>query len=413
MARARVLLVFAASTYRLDAFLDAARRLGIEPVLATDLPSSFARKGAAVHAVDFADAAGSARRLVGALREEGLSGAVGTHEASAVVAAMVAADLGLPHASPEGVLATRDKKKMRERFAAAGLAAPHFTVVEPGEDARAVAERVRFPCVVKPPMLSGSQGVIRADDAGELARAIERTRGIVARHGSALAVLPEFHPLLVEDYLPGREVAVEAIAVRGELLPLCIFDKPDPLEGPYFEETLYITPSRLPDIDQRAALVATRDAAHALGLAHGPVHAELRLHQGRATVIEVAARSIGGLCARAFEGILGSLEELLLTAAIGEPVLPAAPRGAAGVMMLPIPRSGVLRGVRGVERARAVAGVEGVELGISPGDAIRALPEGGSYLGFVFARAETPDGVERALRQAHAAIQLDLSPLLT
>jgi biotin carboxylase len=409
-----VLLVFAASTYRLDAFLDAARRIGVELVLATDLPRSFARKGAPVHGVDFADAAGSARRIAGALRQQGLSGALGTHEASAVVAAMVAAELGLPHASPDGVLATRDKRKMRERFAAAGLPAPRFTIVEPTEDPLAVAERVRFPCVVKPPMLSGSQGVIRADDAGQLAQAIDRTRRIIARHASALASLPEFHPLLVEDYLPGREVAVEAVVVGGGVRLLCIFDKPDELVGPYFEETLYVTPSRLSEDEQAAALAATRDAARALGLAHGPVHAELRVHEGRATVIEIAARSIGGMCSRAFEGILGSLEELLLGAAIGEPAPPAAAaQGAAGVMMLPIPRSGVLRGVRGVERARAVPGVVGVEMSIAPGDAIRALPEGGSYLGFVFARGETPAGVERALRAAHAAIELDLSPLLT
>lgn len=408
---ARLLLVSPANSYRVAAFRAAAERAGVELLLATDLPGAFAGQVAQAVAVDFADVRGSTDAVVARLAP--IDGALGTNEASAVIAAMVGAALGLPHADPDGVLATRDKHRMRACLADAGVPGPQVTVVEPEDDARAVAARVRFPCVVKPPMLSGSQGVIRADDGDALVAAVARARRIVARHGGALSTLPEFHRLLVEDYLPGREVAVEAVVTRGELRPLAIFDKPDPLEGPFFEETMYVTPSRLADAEQAAVLGATRAATAALGLAHGPVHAELRVHQGRATILEVAARSIGGLCSRAFDGILGSLEDMLVRVALGEDVQPAPTRDAAGVMMLPIPRSGVLRAVRGIDRARAVPGVEDVEMSVAPGDAIRALPEGGSYLGFVFARGRTPDEVERALREAHAVLEIDLSPLLT
>jgi len=224
----------------------------------------------------------------------------------------------------------------------------------------------------------------------------------------------------VENYLPGREVAVEAIVTGGKLRPLAIFDKPDDLVGPYFEETLYITPSRLPRPVQSAVLVVVEHAARALGLSQGPVHAELRIDGPRIAVVEIAARSMGGLCSRVLDKVTGPIEDIILSQAAGlelphRETMGAAANGtasAAGVMMMPIPRSGVLRNVTGLEAARAVPGVEGVTVAIKPGESIRALPEGASYLGFIYACGTTPDQVEQTLRASFAELRFELSPLL-
>jgi hypothetical protein len=238
-------------------------------------------------------------------------------------------------------------------------------------------------------------------------------RRILAKHTGDARAHPGFFDVIVEDYLPGREVAVEALMTRGAMTPLAIFDKPDELTGPFFEETLYVTPSRLPPAAQADVLDVAARAARALGLDHGPVHAELRTHEGRASVVELAARSIGGLCSQVFRLAAGPLEDVLLAHAAGLP-LPArgGDAGGAGVMMIPIPRSGVLRRVTGVEEARAVPGIEGVTVAIAPGEAIRALPEGSSYLGFIFARGASPEAVEAALREAHGKLGFAWSPLL-
>ena len=196
-------------------------------------------------------------------------------------------------------------------------------------------------------------------------------------------------PLLVEEFVHGPEVAVEGVLTNGELSVLAVFDKPDPLEGPFFEETLYVTPSRLGATELRAVTTTTQAATRALNLREGPVHAELRVRGGRAWVIEVAARSIGGLCSRTLEFGTGmSLEYLILAHALGRPVdsLRRA-HAAAGVLMLPIGAGGILAEVAGRERALAVPGIVGIELTIAPGRRLVPLPEGNRYLGFVFARA--------------------------
>lgn len=409
----RVLLLFPGQSYRVDAYVAAAKRLGVELVLGTDLPRAFRTIGFETLAVDFSDADSAAVELA-RLAERGLDGIVATSEGSAVVAALLAERLGLPHASAAGALAARNKRRMRERFAETGVPSPRFAVLAPHQDPASLAGKVSFPCVVKPPMLSGSQGVIRADSPGELTVAVRRIRAILAGHGSHAASDPEFHALLVEDYLPGREVAVEALVTRGQLDVLAIFDKPDELAGPFFEETLYVTPSRLSASALAEILRVTELGARALGLSHGPIHAELRFDGARASVVEIAARSIGGLCSRTLQAAVGSLEELIVAHAAGLPAVAPQARlsAAAGVMMIPIPRSGVLRRVRGLDQSRAVPGIVSVTLALEPGESIRALPEGASYLGFIFARGDSPDEVERALRASHAALEIELSPLL-
>ena len=410
--RQRLLLLFPSQSYRVEAFVEAAERAGVELWLGTDLPAAFTRLGCPVLDVELRAPEAAVEVIARVAAETPFAGILATNESSAVVATMASARLGLPCGSPEGALAARDKRLMRDLLARAGVPSPRHRVLGPEIEAGDVAAEVRFPCVVKPPMLTGSQGVIRADDPGELVAAVARVRRILSRHSSDAREDPGFFDVVVEDYLPGREVAVEAIMTEGELLPLAIFDKPDELTGPFFEETLYVTPSRLSAAAQADILDVTARAARALGLTHGPIHAELRTDGDRSAVVELAARSIGGLCSRVFTLVAGPLEDVLLAHAAGLPLPAPAGGGAAGVMMIPIPRSGVLRSVEGVDEARRVPGVDGVTVSLHPGEAIRALPEGASYLGFIFASGALPEAVEASLREAHAALRFTWAPLL-
>lgn len=409
-----LLLLFPSQSYRVEAFLGAAERAGIDLWLGTDLPAAFTRYGRPTVAVDFRAPERAADEIAGLAGRTRFAGILATNESSAVVAALAAAQLGLPCSSAEGALAARDKRRMRDLLAAHGVPSPRHLVLRPDQEPGTIAGEVRFPCVVKPPMLTGSQGVIRADSPAELELAVARVRRILARHSADARADPGFFTVIVEDYLPGREVAVEALMTDGVMTPLAIFDKPDDLTGPFFEETIYVTPSRLPPAAQADILDVAERAARAIGLRHGPVHAELRSDRGRASVVELAGRSIGGLCSQVFRLAAGPLEDVLLAHAAGLP-LPATRGGgapSAGVMMIPIPRSGVLRRVSGLEEARATPGVDGVTVAIQPGDAIRALPEGASYLGFIFAKGDAPETVEAALREAHGRLHFDWAPLL-
>src|ERR671914_2608160 len=276
----------------------------------------------------------------------------------------------------------------------------------PGDDPAAAATEVGRPCVVKPLSLSASRGVIRADDPEAAKAAAARVRAILAEAGED----PE-GPLLIERYVPGAEGAVEGLMRAGVLEPLAVFDKPDALEGPYFEETIFTTPSRLPREIVAAVTRMTADACGALGLREGPVHAELRVDDERVWMLELAARSIGGLCSRSLRfGVGVSLEEVILRHALALPLGDLGREEAAsGVMMLPIPRAGVLREVRGQDEARAVPGIAGLEISIGRERPVRPLPEGDRYLGFLFARGETPAQVEQALRAAHERLEIDIA----
>jgi biotin carboxylase len=321
-----------------------------------------------------------------------------------LLAAAAAEALGLPHNPVEAVDAARDKARMRERFADAGLLTPRFTTAAVDANPQTIAATVGYPCVVKPTDLSGSQGVVKVDDVDSFAEVFTRVAAIVA------ACRPNGmrRSLLIEDFIPGDEVAVEALLRAGELEVLAIFDKPDPLNGPFFEETIYVTPSRLSSERQAQILETSARAARALGLTDGPIHAELRLNRQGIWMLEVAARSIGGLCSRTLRFGSGiSLEELILRHAAGLP-MPSHQRelAAAGVMMLPIRQPGRLRAVEGQAEAKQVPGIDGLVITIPPGEPLVPLPEGDRYLGFMFARADSPDTVEAALRHAHAQLRV-------
>jgi biotin carboxylase len=299
---------------------------------------------------------------------------------------------------------------MRALMSAAGVPCPVFRRFALAGDPAAIAAQVSYPCVVKPLRLSGSRGVIRADDPEQLVAAFERLKRILVGDGNPL----DGTDILVEDFIPGVEVALEGLLTDGALHVLAIFDKPDPLDGPFFEETIYITPSRLPDETQVAIADCAEGAARAIGLCDGPVHAELRVNERGPWMLEIAGRSIGGLCSTVLEFGAGmSLEELILRNALRLSV-PSFDRAgpAAGVMMIPIPKGGMLRGVSGVEGAAAAPYVTGVEITAKPHTAIVPLPEGSSYLGFIFARATDPATAEAALRAAHAELRFDIRPML-
>jgi biotin carboxylase len=334
--------------------------------------------------------------IEGLHRRAPIDAVVAVDDPGILVATAAAERLGFRHNPLAAVAATRDKAAMRRALDRAGVPQPRFAVARTVDAAESAAREIGFPVVVKPVGLSASRGVIRADDRVAARAAARRALAVCDGHG----------PLLVEEYVPGVEVALEGILRDGELETLAIFDKPDPLVGPYFEETIYVTPSRLPRPTQERVRALTADAAAALGLREGPVHAELRIDGDLLRVIEIAARSIGGLCSRALRFGAGiSLEEVIVRHALGLP-LDGLERehAASGVMMLPIPAAGVLRAVDGQDDARAVPGITGLEITIPPGRAVVPLPDGDRYLGFLFARGERAADVEHALRTAHAAL---------
>ena len=411
MARDRLLLLLPTTTYRTKAFVDAALALGVDLVCATEQPSTLEER-APEHLVtlDFNDPRGSAEKIAEIQGARPFAAVVAVDDVTTVTAAAIGETLGLRTNSVAAASAARNKHEMRQRLGEAGVPVPRFRLVSLEQDPSMVAFHSMYPCVLKPLTLSASRGVIRADNEGEFVAAFMRIAKLLARDDVAVdGDAARF--LLVEEFVQGAEVALEGLLVDGRLETLAIFDKPDPLDGPFFEETIYVTPSILPADVQAHISAVTAKACAALGLTDGPVHGELRVNERGPWVLEVAARSIGGLCSRALRFGTGmSLEEIILRHALRWPIASLVrERSAAGVMMIPIPRAGTLMAVRGVKDAEAVPGIEEVSITAHVGQALEPLPEGFQYLGFIFARGETPAVVETALRQAHAALDFDLN----
>lgn len=402
---ARVLLLVPARTYRATDFLVAASRMGLELVVGSD--GALPLGGHPVVRVNPNDPQGSVARLVA---ESGpVDAVVAVDTPMLVLAAAAAARMGLPHNRVEAVRAAADKATQRRRWAAAGVAQPAFRIVPAGasEDAlEEAAAQVGYPCVVKAVSLSGSQGVLRADDGAATADAARRIRQILRVAGR-----PVDEPLLVEAYIPGWELSVDGLLTGGELTITAVFDKPDTPQGPTFEETVLLTPSRLPQPILCEALRTAERAAGALGLRYGPIHAELRLdtrHRDQLpTMLELAARSIGGLCSRALRFLDGaSLEQLVLANALDRHVTTQRLAQPAGVLMLPVERAGVLQAVHGRTQAAAVPGITGLSITTPVGQPVQPLPEGDRYLGFVFAEAATHQEVQEALRAARRRLRV-------
>jgi hypothetical protein len=422
----RVLLLATTTGYQTRAFGDAAERLDVELVFATDRCHMLADpwQDSAIP-IRFHDEDGSVEAIVAAARTRKLDGLIALGDRPTVIAARAGEALGLPTHPAEAAATARDKRRTREQLRAGGLPVPWFLPSRIDANPRELAASAAFPCVIKPVALSGSRGVIRADSPQEFLVAFDRLRALLSLP-EVRAERNEAHDrILIEGFIPGREFALEGLMQHGTLHVLALFDKPDPLDGPFFEETIYVTPSSA-DADRIAA--AVRSAAAVIGLRHGPIHAECRVNDGGVFVLEVAARPIGGLCSRALSFDRGasvdshrspqpagpiSLEELLLRHAVGEPPdgWSREPR-PSGVMMIPIPAHGVYRGVSGTDEASQVPGVDAVTVTAKTDQMLIPLPEGASYLGFIFAHGATSGSVEQSLRAAHARLRFSIDPPL-
>jgi biotin carboxylase len=407
----RLLLLLPATTYRAEAFLEAARRVQISVTIGIERVSEGLPVASSdVLLLDVRHPQAAAQTVVEFARQHPIDAVIGVDDVTAVTAAAIAEAVGLPHNSVASVTAARNKRQMRELLSRQGIPAPRHRVFPLDGDSRAFAKQIVYPCVVKPLILSASCGVVRANDEEEFESAFRRI-GALLTNLNLVAVDEQARWILVEDFVPGVEVALEGLLTKGVLQPLAMFDKPDPLEGPYFEETVYVTPSRLSSDLQQKIVACANQTAKALGLREGPVHGEFRVNENGVWVIEMAARAIGGRCSRTLDFAAGmSLEELILRHALRMPLPPLARQEqAAGVMMLPIPYSGRLHEVRGQAEARAVPGVVELTITAEPGDELIPLPEGTRYLGFLIARGKTPEDVERSLRDAHHRLTVVIS----
>jgi biotin carboxylase len=411
----RLLLLIPKTSYRAQDFLAAAEQLGADVAVGSNHRSTLENlsQGKTVK-FNFKTTECGVEEIIAYDKKYPLKAILSVDEETTILATEASKALGLPHNSPDAIRATVDKYIFRKAIIKAGLPSPEVTRLTIYDDPITPARKADYPVVLKPAALSASRGVIRADYEGEFIAAFERIVKIL--HQADLSFTGEGKDqILVETFVPGMEVALEGLLQDGELTRLALFDKPDPLNGPFFEETLYITPSRLPEKTQDLITETTAKALSVLGLTDGPVHAELRVNSLGVYVIEVGARTIGGLCARTLQFGTGmSLEEIVLRHALGL-ALPSTEREitASGVMMIPIPEAGVLKSVSGEEDARTVPGIEDVTISIPIGQTLIPLPEGNKYLGFIFAKAETPESVEAALREAHRRLAFKISTELS
>ena len=400
-----VLLLMTANTYRARPFGEAAQHLGIDVIWGIDMPEELAETAGVPLPVDFRRPEAAVQSILDCAARRPLEGILALDDAASLIAAQASRALNLPHNEPDAALAARDKLSMREALLAGDVPCPNFAAFPLDSDPAEIAGELHYPCVLKPLLLNGSRGVIRADTPSEFVAAWEQVHAIIS--------LSIGDSILVEDYLEGTEVALEAMLVDDELRILALFDKPDPLVGPYFEETIYVTPSRLPEMTQAAIAETTRQAARALGLRTGPVHAELRINNEGVWIVEIAGRSIGGLCSATlrFGPTAVSLEELILRQAAGLEIESFEREHASrGVMMIPIPAKGLLREVSGVDAALAISGIEDVEITGRLNYPVTPLPAGDSYLGFIFAFGEEPAEVEATLRAAHGCLRFEIEP---
>ncbi|HEY6270187.1 MAG TPA: ATP-grasp domain-containing protein [Candidatus Acidoferrum sp.] len=416
----RLLLFTAKLGYQTRSFEEATRKLDVQLVYVTDrchqLEDPWGDQAIAVH---FETPEVAAYSVMEAVRGQNVCGILALGDRPAAAAAYAARGLGIRYNHAAAVEACRSKLRTKEVFRNADLNVPWFQKLSIDPTPEPSLLGISYPCVLKPLSLSASQGVVRSNNREEFLAAAARVRRLL--HSPEILATREANldQMLVEGYIPGREVAVEGLLTEGELSVLAIFDKPDPLEGPYFEETIYVTPSRLPESVQRAIEKCARDAVRALGLSHGPIHAEFRINEQGVWPIEVAPRPIGGLCARSlrfsFDGEIEpiGLEELLVRHALELPGW-NSPREqiATGVMMIPVPKSGILEAVSGEDAARSIPGITELIITTRLHDAIAAWPEGSSYLGFLFARGNKPEEVELALRQAHQKLSFKITPRL-
>lgn len=414
----RLLLITTTTGYQAQQFREAAERIGVPLVLASDNCHALDNPwNDGALSVRFHQPKASAAKIREFALHQPIDGVVAIGDAPTLTAAVTARELGAEYHSPEAVEACRNKFLARERYKAAHMRVPWYLRFKVHADAHQAARAVPYPCVLKPLGLSASRGVIRANNEAEFTEAFARIRRLLQHKDVKILREESAAWIQVESFIAGREFAVEGLVTHGTLRILAIFDKPDPLDGPFFEETIYVAPSRLSAAGQQELTRCAEQAVAAVGLTHGPVHMEMRLNAEGAWMLDIAARPIGGLCAGALRfrttgvsPVTISLEELILRHASGEDVSGyERETRAAGVMMVPIPQAGFYEGAEGLEEAERIAGVERIEITAKLRQKLVPLPEGASYLGFIFARSETPQQVEQALRDAHSKLRFHIS----
>jgi biotin carboxylase len=409
----RLILLVPTSTYRATAFVEAARKLNIDLTIASEEPSSLSDlRPIDLIDLDFSKPETSADAIKKFAAKHGVAAVVGVDDQATLAASAINSALGLPGNTYAATYATHNKFEARRRLQAANVSGPRYQLIPTVNDPYEAARTVKYPCVLKPLMMSASRGVLRANSPDDFEKAFTRITELI-QMADAPADEQSRANILVEEYVPGWEVAVEGILTDGTLQVLTIFDKPDPLPGPYFPEGIYVTPSRHPGAMQKKIAAITQDAVRAIGLRHGPIHAEVRSDGDRIWFLEVAARSIGGYCSKVirFAGDL-SLEDVILRHALNPRYeIPNRETPAAGVMMMQAPRAGIYQKTRGLEYASAVEHVEEIIISAHPKEQITPLPEGFLYLGFIFARADTPETAERALREAYKKLDFEITPV--
>ena len=408
-----ILLLLPTATYRAEAFFEAARRLNLSVTIGCEQAQRWKKLPAdRVLELDFQDLKASQGRVAQLMETHPLDRIIGVEDTTTSIAASLAFLVGLPHQSPKAASAARNKLKMRTLLQASKVHIPHFAAFSIHIDPYIIAHDIQYPCVIKPLILSASCGVIRANDPENFCQAFSRIKSLLIQLGLAEKDTAA-QSLLVEDFVPGSEVAVEGILTNESLRVLAIFDKPDPLDGPFFEETIYITPSRLTSEIQDQIADTLQKAARALGLTEGPVHGELRINTAGVWLIELAGRSIGGRCSQILQFGAGmTLEELILRHSLHLEI-PTFDREkpAGGVMMLPIKELGYFQALHGQGEARSTPGITLLDITAKVGDLLVPLPEGTRYLGFLLAKGSSPEHVERSLREAYAHLTLETIPL--
>jgi len=401
-----ILLLLPVASYRNDDFLAAAEKLGVNVIPVADYCPQLAPGWGkdALSAVHFDQPLQAVQTIMEHLPSEP-DAVMAVDDHGLEVAALLREQLGLPGNSVAAVGLTRDKLAFRHWLRAQGFACPKYWPIPHTLDPAKLAPQLRYPVVVKARRLSASRGVVRANNSEEFISTVHRVREIQGRADRESREMG----LLVETFIPGQEYALEGMLSDGKLNVLALFDKPDPLDGPYFEETIYVTPSRLPEAIQDQIVAQVTRACRLAGLSTGPIHAEMRINDQGVWLLEIAARSIGGLCGRMLRHALGmSLEELLLRHALDLPLPELAPSNASGVMMIPIPKRGLYQGVKNLETARALAHITEIQITTEQNALLLPAPEGASYLGFIFSQADTPEAVEQALRHAHRLLSFDI-----
>lgn len=408
--RDRVLVIAPHGSYRTAPFIQAAKKLDVDVLIASQGEHSIVSDYVQGLHIDFTNENQAIETILAEAQKQAFSGIIGTDDTTTELAAHVAGKLFLPHNDPQAVKVAQRKDLARLSLKKSGVKIPEFELLTTTKSLSAQTIQVSFPAVIKPVALSASRGVIRVNNKIELEQAVERVTTMLAEERQIDKAIREI--LLLEEFIPGKEVAIEAMLHNGELDVLAIFDKPDPLDGPFFEETYYITPTSFSDGIQKEIKETVLTSCQAYGLKEGPIHAECRINEKGVWILEVAARTIGGMCGRLLSlGTGHLLEELVLLHAMGKRVEIKTVKSAAGVLMIPIPGAGILKRVEGLLEAQRISFISELSIEVRDGYELVPLPEGNSYLGFIFAEAPTVEEAEKALRDAHACLNIVIAPL--